>query len=119
MGAHRSREAAARAGQRRGFAGQRPRQQEAGVGLLPVLATMSQRTARLGRTMAGRAAELARAQEAAGRARWVGVLAWLGHAHGQEEEGEGEWTLEPAWAAFGDVGRVGTRRGHRLGWMSG
>jgi hypothetical protein len=89
------------------------------VGLLPVLTTMPQRAARLGRTMAGRAAELARAQEPVERARWAGVLARLGHARGQEEEGAGEWTQELAWAAFGDVGRVGARRGHQLGWTSG
>jgi hypothetical protein len=68
--------------------------------------------------MVDRAAELARAQEAAGRARWAGLLAQLGHAHGQEEEGEGEWTQEPAGVAFGDVGSVGARCGHRLGWTS-
>jgi hypothetical protein len=45
------------------------------AGLLPWMATMPHRATRLGRTMAGRAAELARAQEAAGRARWAGVLA--------------------------------------------
>jgi hypothetical protein len=56
--------------------------------------------------MAGRATELARAQEAAWRARWAGVLVRLGHARGQEEKGEGEWTQEPAWVAFRDVGRV-------------
>jgi hypothetical protein len=69
---------------------------------------MPQRAARLGRTMAGRAAELARAQEPVERARWAGVLARLGHARGQEEEGAGEWTQELAWAAFGVVGRVST-----------
>jgi hypothetical protein len=63
--------------------------------------------------MAGRAMELARAQEAAWRARWAGVLVRLGHARGQEEEGEGEWTQEPAgwllvmWAGWArDVGET-------------
>jgi hypothetical protein len=47
------------------------------AGLLPGMATMPHWATRLGRTMAGRTAELARAQEAAGRARWAGVLATL------------------------------------------